>query len=110
VNLGTALADQYDLAGGLAEFSAAIRLDPNSAKAHYDLDRFYFYTAKFNQARQELETAGRIQRGSATRNWTGIFRLSAKAPTFIRRSINWMRMATGFSRPPGSSSTLLAAL
>jgi tetratricopeptide (TPR) repeat protein len=49
------------LAGGLAEFSEAIRLDPHSAKAHYNLGRFYFYTAKYNQARQELETASRIQ-------------------------------------------------
>jgi tetratricopeptide (TPR) repeat protein len=61
VNLGIALADQYDLAGGLAQFSEAIRLDPRSAKAHYNLGRFYFYIGKYDEARKELETACQIQ-------------------------------------------------
>jgi tetratricopeptide (TPR) repeat protein len=61
VNLGIAMADQYDLAGGLAQFTEAIRLAPRLAKAHYNLGRFYFYTGKYEEARQELETACEIQ-------------------------------------------------
>ena len=39
MNLGFALADLFDLNGALAEFSEAIRLDPNNAVAHYNKGR-----------------------------------------------------------------------
>src|SRR5205085_9194200 len=39
LNLGIALADQFNLEGALAEFSEAVRLDPNSAPAHYNKGR-----------------------------------------------------------------------
>jgi tetratricopeptide (TPR) repeat protein len=60
VNLGIALADQYDLGGALEQFSEAVRLAPRSPTAHYNKGRVLYDTGKHQEAREELETACRL--------------------------------------------------
>jgi len=57
------LADRFNRAGALKEFSEAIRLDPKSAAPHFNLGRLYFESGKYNDARKELETASTLQSG-----------------------------------------------
>ena len=45
----------------LKEFSEAVRLDPKSAAAHFNLGRFYFESSNYDDARKELETANALQ-------------------------------------------------
>jgi tetratricopeptide (TPR) repeat protein len=61
LNLGIALVDQYDRTNGFKEFSEAARLDPRSAAVHYNLGRFYFETAKYEDARKELDESLRLE-------------------------------------------------
>ena len=60
LNLGIALVDQYDRPGGLKEFQQAARLAPQSPAVHYNVGRFFFETAKYDNARKELEEALRL--------------------------------------------------
>jgi tetratricopeptide (TPR) repeat protein len=61
------LADQYNRPEGFKEFQEAARLDPKSADVHYNLGRFYFESANYEEARKELEEAVRLEpnQGSA---------------------------------------------
>ena len=60
MNLGIALADQFDLEGALAEFSEAVRLDPNAAAAHYNKGRVLLDLRRNSDAKPELEIATRL--------------------------------------------------
>ncbi len=62
LNLGMALSgDGFDLTGALNQFSEAIRLDPNSAAAHFSKGRVLFELSHFEESRAELDWACRLQ-------------------------------------------------
>jgi tetratricopeptide (TPR) repeat protein len=61
LNLGIALADQYDLQGALKEFSEAIRVAPNFAPAYYNKGRVLYDLDHKKEALPFLETACRLQ-------------------------------------------------
>jgi tetratricopeptide (TPR) repeat protein len=61
LNLGIALADQFNLVDALAEFSEAVRLDSNSAQAHYNKGRVLLDLRRDAEAKPELETATRLE-------------------------------------------------
>ena len=61
LNLGIALADQYDASGAFKEFSEAVRLDPKSAASHYNLGRYYYQIGDYGKAQTELSTACNLQ-------------------------------------------------
>jgi tetratricopeptide (TPR) repeat protein len=61
LNLGIALADQYDLQGALQEFSEAIRLDPNSALAYYNKGRVLYDLNRRPEALPFAETACKLK-------------------------------------------------
>jgi tetratricopeptide (TPR) repeat protein len=61
LNLGIALADQYDLQGALGEFSEAIRLDPNYAAAYYNKGRVLYDLNHRLEALPLLDTACKLQ-------------------------------------------------
>jgi tetratricopeptide (TPR) repeat protein len=65
LNLGIALADQFDLNGALAEFSEAVRLDPENAVAHYNKGRVLLDLQHNSEAKPELETATHLDASSA---------------------------------------------
>jgi tetratricopeptide (TPR) repeat protein len=54
------MADEFNLEGALAEFSEAVRLDPNSATAHYNKGRVLLDLRRDASARPELEAAVRL--------------------------------------------------
>jgi tetratricopeptide (TPR) repeat protein len=61
-NLGMALAgDGFDLPAALEQFSEAIRLDQESATAHYNKGRVLNELNRPEEARLELDTACRLQ-------------------------------------------------
>jgi tetratricopeptide (TPR) repeat protein len=60
VNLGIALADQYDLQRALGEFSEAIRLNPQFASGHYNKARVFYDLGKRTEAQAEAETAYKL--------------------------------------------------
>jgi len=68
MNLGIALADQFDLNGALAEFTQAAQLDPNNAQAHYNRGRVLLDLQRNAEAKPELETATR-QDGTLADAW-----------------------------------------
>src|SRR6266436_4151184 len=62
LNLGMALsADGFDLPSALAQFSEAIRSDPNSAASHFNKGRVLHELNRFEESRAELDTACRLQ-------------------------------------------------
>src|ERR1700682_5987681 len=62
LNLGIGLAgDGFDLPGALEQFSEAIRLDTESAAAHYNKGRALNDLNRLDEARAELATACRLQ-------------------------------------------------
>jgi tetratricopeptide (TPR) repeat protein len=62
LNLGMALSgDGFDLPGALEQFTEAIRLDPNSASAHFSKGRVLFELNRFEESRTELDSACRLQ-------------------------------------------------
>jgi tetratricopeptide (TPR) repeat protein len=61
LNLGIALADQFDLQGALKEFSEAIRLDPNAAAAYYNKGRVLYDLNRRQEALPFLKTACRLE-------------------------------------------------
>ncbi len=61
LNLGIALADQFNVREALSEFSEATRLAPDSALAHYNKGRALFDLGKSEEARTELDWACRLQ-------------------------------------------------
>ena len=61
MNLGIALADQYDLQGALGEFSEAIRVAPNYAPAYYYKGRALYDLGHKREALPFLDTACRLQ-------------------------------------------------
>ena len=65
MNLGFALADLFDMNGALAEFSEAIRLDPNNAVAHYNKGRVLLDLQHNAEAKPELEAATRLDPNAA---------------------------------------------
>jgi tetratricopeptide (TPR) repeat protein len=60
LNLGIAMADQFDLNGALAEFTRAVQLDANNAQAHYNRGRALLDLQRGAEARPELEVATRL--------------------------------------------------
>jgi Tfp pilus assembly protein PilF len=65
LNLGIAMADQFDLNGALAEFSEAVSLDPANAVAHYNKGRVLLDLQRNSQAKPELERATQLDPNSA---------------------------------------------
>jgi superkiller protein 3 len=62
LNLGSALsADGFDLPGALAQFSEAIRLDPNSAPSRFNKGQVLYELNRFEESRAELDTACKLQ-------------------------------------------------
>ena len=62
LNLRAALsADGFDLQGALVQFSETIRLDPNSAAAHFNKGRVLFDLNRFEESLAELDMACRLQ-------------------------------------------------
>jgi tetratricopeptide (TPR) repeat protein len=57
LNLGVALANQFNLNGALQEFSEAVSLEPNSSAAHYNRGGVLFDLQRNEEAESELETA-----------------------------------------------------
>lgn len=57
LNLGIALADEFDLQGAVAEFSEAVRLAPERAAPHYNLGRALSDLGRGEEAKPELEAA-----------------------------------------------------
>ena len=60
LNLGIALADQFDLERALVEFSEAVRLDPAAAAPHYNRGRALLDLGRNDEAKQELEAVTRM--------------------------------------------------
>jgi tetratricopeptide (TPR) repeat protein len=65
LNLGIALADQFDLNGALAEFTTAVQLEPNNSQAHYNRGRVLLDLQRNADAKPELETATHLDPASA---------------------------------------------
>jgi len=65
LNLGIAMADQFNLEGALAQFSEAVRLDPNSSAPHYNKGRVLLDLQRNQEATPELEAAVRIDPNAA---------------------------------------------
>jgi tetratricopeptide (TPR) repeat protein len=65
LNLGIAYADDFNLESALAEFTEAVRLDPNSAAARYNKGRVLLDLRRYPEAKPELETAVRLDPKSA---------------------------------------------
>ena len=61
LNLGIAMADQFDLEGALAEFAEATRLEPTSAPAHYNKGRVLLDLRRNAEAKSELEAATHLE-------------------------------------------------
>ena len=62
LNLGVALSsDGFDLPGALRQFSEAIRLDSNSATAHYNKGRVLQELKRFDESLAELNAACRLR-------------------------------------------------
>jgi Flp pilus assembly protein TadD len=61
LNLGIALADEYDLLRALNEFSEAIRLAPNNAAAYYNKGRALYDLDRRQEALSFLETACKLK-------------------------------------------------
>ena len=61
VNLGIALADQFQLDAALVEFSEAVRLTPNSAAARYNKGRILVDLKRYREAKPELQAALRLE-------------------------------------------------
>jgi tetratricopeptide (TPR) repeat protein len=78
--------DQYDRTGGFKEFQEAARLAPQSPAVHYNLGRFYFETAKYDDARKELEEAVRLDPSYAPALY--FLALAAKQDNDLARSTN----------------------
>jgi tetratricopeptide (TPR) repeat protein len=60
LNLGIAMADQFDLNGALAEFTLAAQLDTNNAQAHYNRGRVLLDLQRNSDSKPELELATRL--------------------------------------------------
>jgi tetratricopeptide (TPR) repeat protein len=60
LNLGIALADQFDLESALKEFTEAVKLAPDSAAPHYNKGRALVDLQRNVEATPELETATRL--------------------------------------------------
>jgi tetratricopeptide (TPR) repeat protein len=61
LNVGIALADQYQIEAALEEFSKAAQLAPDSAAAHYNKGRALFDLRRDDEALPELEGAVRLE-------------------------------------------------
>jgi tetratricopeptide (TPR) repeat protein len=61
LNVGIALADQYQLEGALEEFAKAVQLAPSSAAAHYNKGRVLFDLRRDDEAKPELDEAIRLE-------------------------------------------------
>jgi len=59
-NLGTALKAKGDLDGAIAEYRAALRLQPDNSVAHYDLGRVLWTKGDREAAFKEFRTAHRL--------------------------------------------------
>jgi len=60
LNLGIALADQFDLESALKEFTEAVKLAPDAAAPHYNKGRVLVDLQRNVEAKPELETAIRL--------------------------------------------------
>jgi tetratricopeptide (TPR) repeat protein len=60
LNLGIALADQFDLEGALREFTQATQLAPDAPTPHYNKGRALLDLQRNAEAKLELETATRL--------------------------------------------------
>jgi tetratricopeptide (TPR) repeat protein len=60
LNLGIALADQFDLEGALREFTQAVQLAPDAPAPHYNKGRALVDLQRNPEAKPELETAARL--------------------------------------------------
>jgi Flp pilus assembly protein TadD len=59
-DLGTALNSKSDLDGAIAEYRAALRLQPDSAETRYDLGRVLWTMGDREAAFEEFHTAHRL--------------------------------------------------
>ena len=59
-NLGTALKAQGDMDGAIAEYRAALRLQPDNGMAHFDLGRVLWTKGDREAAFEEFHTAHRL--------------------------------------------------
>jgi tetratricopeptide (TPR) repeat protein len=57
LNLGIAMADQFDMNGALGEFTQAVQLDAGNAQAHYNRGRALLDLQRGAEAKPELEAA-----------------------------------------------------
>ncbi|PYT22654.1 MAG: hypothetical protein DMG57_34590 [Acidobacteria bacterium] len=58
LNLGIALADHMDLDGALAQFSEAVRLQPDSAAAHYNKGRIAIRSTPQRRGQERTRNCG----------------------------------------------------
>jgi tetratricopeptide (TPR) repeat protein len=65
LNLGIALADQFNLESALTEFSEAVKLAPEAAAGHYNKGRVLLDLQRNAEAKPELEAAVRVDPKSA---------------------------------------------
>ena len=72
LNTGKVLATNGDMAGAAAQFSNAIRVDPQSATAHGDLGMLYYAQKQWLQAASELQITATMQPANKT-NWLALF-------------------------------------
>ncbi|HMH08788.1 MAG TPA: tetratricopeptide repeat protein, partial [Terriglobales bacterium] len=102
LNLGIALADQFNLEGALAEFSEAVRLDPNGAAAHYNKGRVLLDLRRNDEAKPELEAATRLDPKSSE-SWY-LLGLIEKAAGNAGASVQMLRTAAALD--PRNPDTL----
>src|SRR6267143_347992 len=82
LNLGIALADQFDLLGALAEFSEAVRLAPDAYAPHYNKGRVLVDLRRNEEAKRlqaRFETLQRNQHITDRAQTLGNFALASAA-------------------------------
>jgi tetratricopeptide (TPR) repeat protein len=102
LNLGIALADQFNLESALAEFSEAVRLDPNAAAAFYNKGRVLIDLGRNSEAKPALEAATRLDPKSSE-SWY-LLGLIEKAAGNAEASVQMLQKAVALD--PKNPSTL----
>ena len=61
--MGQVMEKQGDLAGAMDKYRAALKIEPDNADMHKSLGQVLGQSNKFDEAKREMELAGKLQRG-----------------------------------------------